>query len=154
MNPEVPIIIIAIAIPLFFLCLRFFKKRNISTQKNRLWIALGFTSFVSPVIYILVILSWLWSNSYYSKTEFNAKVWESTELERYRMSEDIIESKMLLGKSDQEVITLLGPDYIYYNKTTITYMLGFVPGLFNIDPDYLEITLENGIVVSVTQYEG
>ena len=31
----------------------------------------------------------------------------------------------------------------------ISYELGYVLGLFNIDPDYLDIKLENGIVVSV-----
>ena len=70
------------------------------------------------------------------------------------MSEDIIESMMLIGKTQNDVIELLGTEFHEDNDNRMIFELGFVPGLISIDPDYLEVTLENGIVVDVRQYEG
>ena len=68
------------------------------------------------------------------------------------MSEDIIESKLLIGKTKQEIVELLGDDYYSYNENHIAYDLGFVPGLLNIDPDVLDIYFENGKVIKVDQH--
>jgi len=47
---------------------------------------------------------------------------------------------------------LLENDFYTYNENHIAYELGFVPGLFNIDPDVLDIYFENGKVVRVGQH--
>ena len=69
------------------------------------------------------------------------------------MSNDIIKSEILIGKTKEEVIELLGDDFYTYNENHIAYDLGFVPGLFNIDPDVLDIYFEKGKVIKVDQHE-
>ncbi|OHX65436.1 hypothetical protein [Flammeovirga pacifica] len=154
MSLEVPIIILILAIPTYFICLWGLKKRKAGTDSNRKWLALIPTFIFSPLIYVGLIMIWIFSISYYPTNDFNQTEWNSNVEERYKMSEDIIESKILIGKTNTEVIEILGTDFLSNNIRSITYELGHVPRLFNIDPDYLEIKLENGIVVSVHQYEG
>ncbi|MGI9527242.1 MAG: hypothetical protein ACR2MS_09050 [Weeksellaceae bacterium] len=69
------------------------------------------------------------------------------------MSEDIIESKILIGKTKEEITELLGQDFYSYGENHIAYELGFVPGLFNIDPDVLDIYFENGKATKVEQHQ-
>lgn len=154
MSPEVPIIILILAIPTYFFCKWIMNKLKIGNDKNRRFLALIPTVVLSPLIYIGLIMIWIFTISYYPSNEFDKSEWDSNTEGRYKMSEDIIESKMLIGKTQDEVIQILGTDFSSNSEIRITYELGFVPGLFNIDPDYLEIKLENGIVVSVNQYEG
>ena len=69
------------------------------------------------------------------------------------MSEDIIDSEMLIGKTKEEVINLLGKGYSLYDDNWIAYYLGFVPGWIGIDPDVLDIYFKHGKVVRVGQHE-
>jgi len=154
MSPEVPIIILILAIPTYFICKWIMKRLKVGTEKSRKFTALIPTVILSPVIYVGLVMIWIFSISYYPTNDFDKSEWNSNIEERYKMSEDIIDSKMLIGKTQEEVTQTLGTDFSFNNENRITYELGFVPGLFNIDPDYLEIKLENGIVVSVNQYEG
>lgn len=154
MSPEVPIIILILAIPTYFICKWIMKRLKVGTEKNRKFTALIPTVIFSPVIYVGLVMIWIFSVSYYPTNDFDKSEWNSNIEERYKMSEDIIDSKMLIGKTQEEVIQTLGANFSSNNENRITYELGFVPGLFNIDPDYMEIKLENGKVISVHQYEG
>jgi len=154
MSPEVPAIILLIAIPTYFASRWVLKKQNIGDKQSRKLIAIVPAVLLSPVIYVGIIMIWLFAISYYPKQEFDKAKWEKNTEERYRMSQDIINSKMLIGKSEEEVILILGEDYSRFNENEIIYELGHVPGLLNIDPDYLSIHFENGKVVRVEQYEG
>lgn len=69
------------------------------------------------------------------------------------MSDNIIKSKMLIGKTKKQVIELLGDKYFVYNKNHYSYYLGMVPGINNIDPDVLDVYFESDIVVRVGQHE-
>ena len=62
-----------------------------------------------------------------------------------------VNSEMLIGKTKEEVIELLGDDFYSYDENSIEYDLGFVPMLFNIDPDVLVIYFEKGKVIKVEQ---
>ena len=154
MSPEVPIIIVILAIPTYFLCKWVLKKLKLGNDKNRKFLALIPTVILSPIIYIVLIMIWIFSISYYPSSDFDQNDWNSNVQERYKMSSDIINSKLLIGKTREEVIQILGNDFSSDDETELIYELGFVPSLFNIDPDYLEINLENGIVKGVHQYEG
>ena len=154
MSPEVPIIILILAIPTYFICKWIMKRLKVGTEKNRKFTALIPTVILSPVIYVGLVMIWIFSVSYYPTNDFDKSEWNSNIEKRYKMSEDIIASKMLIGKTQEEVIQTWGANFSSNNENRITYELGFVPGLFNIDPDYMEIKLENGKVISVHQYEG
>ena len=153
MSIEVPIIVLILAIPIYFLSKWILKKWNFGNEKNRKYLAIIPSVILSPIVYIGLIYLWIFSISYYPTNDFDKQTWESNPEERYKMSEDIIESKMLIGKTKQEIVELLGNDFYSYSENHIAYGLGFVPGLFNIDPDVLDIYFENGKVTKVGQHE-
>jgi hypothetical protein len=153
MSIEVPFIILILAIPTYFLSKWILKRLNFGNKKNRKLIALIPTIFLTPIIYIGLIYLWIFSASYYPSNDFDKQEWEANVEERYKMSEDIIESKILIGKTKEEITKLLGQDFYSYNENHIAYELGFVPGLFNIDPDVLDIYFENGKVIKVEQHQ-
>jgi hypothetical protein len=153
MSIEVPIIVLILAIPIYFLSKWILKKWNFGNEKNRKYLAIIPSVVLSPIVYIGLIYLWIFSISYYPTNDFDKQTWESNPEERYKMSEDIIESKMLIGKTKQEIVELLGNDFYSYSENHIAYGLGFIPGLFNIDPDVLDIYFENGKVTKVGQHE-
>ncbi|NLR95082.1 hypothetical protein [Flammeovirga agarivorans] len=152
MSIEVPIIILILAIPIYFLCNWFLKKRNIGDRKRRKYLAIFPTILISPIAYVGLICLWFISATYYPTNDFDKQVWESNPEKRYEMSENIIDSKILIGKTKQEIIDLLGNDFYSYNDNHIAYELGFVPRLFNIDSDLLDVYFENGKVIKVDQH--
>ena len=153
MSPEVPIIIFILAIPIYLLSIWILRKLKLGNDKNRKYLAIIPTVILSPMTYIGIITIWLFSIWHYPEKDFDKQIWETNIEERYMMSEDIIESDILIGKTKQEIIELLGIDYWTYGENHISYYLGFVPGIANIDPDVLDIYFENGIVIKVSQHE-
>jgi hypothetical protein len=153
MSPEVPLIILILAFPIYFLTKWILMRLKLGNENNRKYLAIIPTVIFSPLLYIGIIMIWLFSVSYYPKTDFNKQEWNENKKERYKMSNDIIKSEILIGKTKEEVIELLGNDSYFYDESHIAYDLGFVPGLFNIDPDVLDIYFENGKVITVGQHE-
>lgn len=138
------------AVILYFL-LRILFRRLRFIKRKALWSAIA-ALILSPVVYVLVVMAVFSTEYYYEKQGFDPVVWQQKVEERFRMSEDIVESKMLIGKTREEVIEILGPGYSDYTPSHIGYYLGYKPALFNIDPDYLDIYFENGRVVRVVQH--
>lgn len=124
MSPEVPIIILILAILTYFFCKWVMKKLKVGSERNRKFLALIPTAILSPVIYVGLIMIWIFSISYYPTNEFDQSKWNSNIEERYKMSEHIIESEMLIGKTREEVIQILGTDFSSNNESRIMYELG------------------------------
>lgn len=152
MSPEVPIIIIIIACIVYYISKLILKRLNFGTSKKRKIVALISSIILSPLIYLGIIYMMLFTISYYPSNDFDKIKWDTNKAERYKMSEDIIESEILIGKTKTEIIQLLGNDFYSYNNNHIAYELGFVPGLFNIDIDVLDIYFENEKVIKVSQH--
>ncbi|WP_299624727.1 hypothetical protein [uncultured Tenacibaculum sp.] len=112
-----------------------------------------FISFSTLVFIVLIPLLLVYNYLYYPNKAFDKKIWNSVVHVRYEMSKNIIEKELLIGKSKQEVIQLLGTKEFYTEDNRIMYTIGHIPSLFNIDPNILCVELENDIVVSVFQYE-
>lgn len=151
MSLEVPIILLIIAIPVYFLSRWILKRLKLGDEKNRKYFAIILATILSPLLYAGIIMIWIFSISYYPKTDFNKKEWNENKDERYKMSKDIIKSEILIGKTKTEVIELLGTEYYSHDENHMGYNLGFVPGLLNIDPDVLDIYFEKGKVIKVEQ---
>ncbi|SFC61375.1 hypothetical protein SAMN04487891_11528 [Flagellimonas taeanensis] len=151
MSPEVPIIILILAVPSYFVCSWVIRKFKIGHERNRRQIAIISALLLSPFVYVSLIIIWVFSASYYTSNDFDKTEWDSNVEERYRMAEDIIDNKMLIGKTRSDVIQILGSKYSNNNEDYLSYELGIKPGLFNIDPDYLYIKFKNEIVLSVNQ---
>ena len=149
---EVYIINLIIAIPVFFLLRWILRKiiKNGKIQKVTTWIG---TLISTPIIYIGLIILWITIMSYYPSVEFDKAKWDTDKEKRYEMSEDIIQSNMLIGLTKQEVIELLGIEENKIESNLWYYYLGFVPRFLSIDPDVLTIKFVNGKVTEVGQHE-
>ncbi len=147
---EVYIIVPVLGIPVFFLWRWIFKKsRNETSTKIAIWIA---TIISTPIIYALLILLWFFFTSYYPNRDFNEKEWLANKDQRYEYSRYIIKSKMLIGKTKNDVRKILGDEGNLDSNDNWYYELGFTPEIGNIDPDELDIEFKNGKVVSVGQH--
>ena len=91
--------------------------------------------------------------SYHPTHDFDKQKWFADKEKRYELSEDIIDSKMLIGKTKSEVRQLLGDEGNTDESDYWNYYLGFRPGFANIDPDVLDIEFKDGKVVKVGQHE-
>ncbi|AXO81815.1 hypothetical protein DZC78_04915 [Olleya aquimaris] len=144
--------VIIIACIVYYISKLILKRLNFGTSKKRKIVALISSIILSPLIYLGIIYMMLFTISYYPSNDFDKIKWDTNKAERYKMSEDIIESEILIGKTKTEIIQLLGNDFYSYNNNHIAYELGFVPGLFNIDIDVLDIYFENEKVIKVSQH--
>lgn len=128
--------------------------RNVIIQeKKRKFIVLMISVITTPIIYMAIILSLIIGISYYPDRDFDKEQWFNNKEKRYELSHDIIESKMLIGKSKNEVQQILGNEYSSDGEDHWMYELGFRPQLFVIDPDVLDVIFYNGKVVRVGQHE-
>jgi len=151
MSPEVPVILLILAIPVYFFSKWILGILKFGNNENRKYLAIIPAVILSPVLYVGIILIWICSISYYPQTAFNPQEWNEKPDERYKMSFDIIKREILIGKTKVEVIELLGENFDTYNENHIVYYLGLLPGSFAPCPDILEIYFENGKVIKVRQ---
>lgn len=145
------LIVSCVAIAYFF-SLWLLGKSVTGTKQNRKWIAIFPTILFTPLVYFGVMIGYFYIDSYYPSNYFDEAAWHNNKEERYTMSEDLIESELLLGKTREEVIAILGTDYALDTERILLYDLGTVPGGFAFDPDILEVTFENGLVTKVIQF--
>jgi hypothetical protein len=151
LSIEVYFIFIILGIPTFFFWRWLFKKYIKSDRTRKIWTWLA-TIFLTPCIYVGLILVWVFSVSYYPNHDFDKQKWFDNEDKRYELSKDIIESKMLIGKSKAQVRQILGDESENKDSFNVwTFGLGIRPELFNIDDSYLLVDFENDKVVNVEQ---
>ncbi len=107
--------------------------------------------FLSPLLYIGIVGGKLMIEDYSQRHEFNQEIWMSKSSERYKMSNHIIDSKMLIGKPEDELITFLGKDFFKENPNHFSYRIGFVQKIFTKEPFILNVYFKNEKVYFVTQ---
>ncbi len=141
-----------VAVPMFFIVKWILKKFGIGKKQNRKYIAIVPTLVLSLLLYVGIILLCIARIEYYPRQDFNRDLWDSDIEERYTMSKSIIDSDLLIGKSEEEVIEILGDKYLTYEENIMSYNLGYLPGVFVIEPDVLAICFEDSTVVEVEQH--
>lgn len=146
-------LIILLLIIFYFLSKWVLKRFNLGNNKNRKYVAIIPAILLGLITYIGFIIIWILYTSYYPHENFSKDKWDTNIEERYTMSEDIIKSNILIGKTKDEIIILLGDDYYEYNSHHIGYYLGFVPQVMGIDPDILDIYFKDDKVIKVSQHE-
>jgi hypothetical protein len=151
-SVEVFFILILLVIPTYYIC-RWLLKKYIQVEKTRKIASWTATIIATPIIYFGIILLWLFSISYHPTNDFDKQKWFANKESRYEISEDIIKSKMLIGKTKSEVRQLLGDEGNNNESNHWNYYLGFRPGIANIDPDVLDIEFKDGKVFKVGQHE-
>mgnify|MGYP003623237673 FL=1 len=104
------------------------------------------------MIYCIGIYIWLMIASYYPSHDFDQNKWKENKEIRYEYTDDIIDNKLLIGKTKREVIDMLGNEAHDISSDIWYYYVGYVPGIFGIDPDYLVVEFKDDKVVNVYQY--
>jgi hypothetical protein len=148
---EVYFIIFFLGIPVFFFWRRIFKNKVSGDKQRRLVVWLS-TILTAPLLYGALALLVFFFVSYNPKDDFNRKEWFADKESRFKMSGDIIDSKMLIGKTKAQIKSLLGDEGNSDADDDWHYYLGYVPDIGNIDPDLLDITFKKGRVVEVRQH--
>ena len=148
---EVYFILLFLGVPTYFFW-RWLLKKFIPVDKTRKIATWTMTIFSTPLIYAIIVLLWIMSVSYYPSHDFDKQKWHNDIEKRYELSEDLIESKILIGKTKDEIKKLLGEDFQEWGADSWSYYLGYRPQLFSIDPDYLDIDFKDGRVIKVSQH--
>jgi hypothetical protein len=152
LSLEVYFILIIIGMPTFFIWGWFFKK-FIKTDKTKTLATWTATIAATPVIYVGIIMLWVFSISYHPTNDFDKEKWFADKEKRYELSENLIKSKMLIGKTKSEVRQILGNEGNTDESNHWNYYFGFRPGFANIDSDVLDIEFKNEKVIRVGQHE-
>ena len=153
------ILTIILSIPIYFILRWSLKKIKIGNDKSRKYIALLPYFIFLPIIFywthrlVILLFIFLILNSSEKEKPFNVNEWRTETENRHTMSKDIIDSKLLVGKTKDEVVDLLGNDFIEYEDNYIEYDLGIVQlNLYKSGLVVLNIYFENDIVCKVMKH--
>ena len=151
MSIEVPVILIVIAIIIFFLTAWVLKKYCQNIKKNKIT-ALILSIIITPLAYyglILLLISYI---EYIPETTFNKEKWRTETASRYKMRNDIIDNQILKLKNKSEVVTLLGNPSNSVNDNQWIYDLGISSAGFGVQFHSLQITFKNNVVAKVKKF--
>ncbi|MDO6595512.1 hypothetical protein Q4512_01225 [Oceanihabitans sp. 2_MG-2023] len=90
-----------------------------------------------------------------NEKQFDAVSWHTNPLSRYKMSKDIKESNVLIGKSKDAVVELLGkgePSTLT-GRDHLVYSLGKPPSFFETKKETLVVIFEHDYVIQVLHLE-
>jgi uncharacterized membrane-anchored protein YitT (DUF2179 family) len=138
------------SVPLYYFW-RWLYGKFIGDKTKRQITIFGSTVISAPLMFRGLIMLFLFCLFYYPKIDFDRTKWITEPGKRYQMTESMIESKMLVGKTKEEVINLLGGGQGFGTGDTAAYNIGISAGGLGIDPDMLEIQFKNGKVIKVSQ---
>lgn len=149
MGLEVYFILLFIGVLTFFFWKWVFRKflKNPKKRKIAIWVS---TIVGTPILYATLIWSIFAASAYYPHREFDSEKWKNETHTRYELTDDLISRKLLIDKSKKEVEQLLGKG-VNFESNQWVYYVGFVPGMFSIDPYIIEITFKNNKVINVKQ---
>mgnify|MGYP001403698279 CR=1 FL=1 len=152
MSPEVPIIILIIAIPLFFV-LRWMLRRFINDKKTRNWTSLAVTVIIAPVLYVILVAAFFSFLFYEPQYDFEREPWFANKHSRFEMRDNIIESEILKGKTKSEIIEFIGKPDSADSTDVWKYELGTSGFGFGWQFNSLELRFKNGKVSEVKKIE-
>ena len=91
------------------------------------------------------------SLTYLFEGRFNKQQWSSERTTRYKLAADIMESELLIGKTKQEVIVLLGSpsSSTLTGRDHLVYALGEPPSFFESKAEKLVVVFENSFAIEV-----
>jgi len=124
---------------------KFYAKRD--KRKFVFGVTVLFAFLISIIVVLILNISFVPSS-----IKFNMQVWEENLSQRNKMAKYIIEKKLLIGKTKQEVINMLGNDYYNY-PNMMSYQIGYSDNYMSVDPDVLYINFENNQVIEVKRGE-
>ena len=107
LSIEVYFILLCISIPTYFFWRWFFKKRICDKTKRNIsvWVS---TIILTPIIYVGLIGIFIFFITREPSSDFDKSKWLTDKERRFSMGDDIVKSKILLGKDTNQVKQLLG----------------------------------------------
>lgn len=148
------IILMCVVFILVFLFVRTIDKRK--------WLTVLVSLIITPFIYFYGVYPMIniFSN-YHHQKYFSSELWIEKPSLRYELTDDLIASNILIGKTKTEVESLLGPyEWLSWNDTIKdhdnnkwNYSLGIEPGAFNTEKECIEIVFNNDKVTSINPFK-
>ena len=83
---------------------------------------------------------------------FDKDQWRQNPSQRYKMIDDLIESQLLIGKTKDEVVLVLGQPNLKTSErnNAFAYSIGDQPSFFDSQPEHLLVIFINNKVDEVT----
>lgn len=149
---EVYVINLLIGVAVFFF-FRWLLGKFIADEKRRKRAVWAATIIATPLIYVGLILAMLASWSHVPKRDFSQEKWFSDKQSRHEMKENLMKSRLLEGKTKEEVVNILGGPTWGDTTNVWRYDMGTSSAGFGWKFHTLNITFENGQAARVEQYE-
>jgi len=134
----------------------------VKTIDKRKWLTLLLTLILTPIVYFYLFYPLLnIFSSYHHEKRFDKEQWIEKPALRYEMIKEIIDTKLLEGKSKLEIKALLGQkewlgwdDALKANsENKWNYNLGFKPGAFNNMQECVELVFDDTQVKTIRRYQ-
>jgi 4-amino-4-deoxy-L-arabinose transferase-like glycosyltransferase len=149
-------IIVIFFVSIFVLVFLFVK-----TIDKRKWLAVLVSLVLTPIVYFYVFYPILnIFSSYHNEKYFNSEVWIEEPSSRYEMTNNILESDTLIGKTKPEIQHLLGTyEWLSWNDSIKNhddnlwnYALGMKPGAMNTKKECMTLIFKDGKVANIETY--
>jgi hypothetical protein len=149
-------IIVIFFVSIFVLVFLFVK-----TIDKRKWLAILVSLVLTPIVYFYIFYPILnIFSSYYNEKYFDSEVWIEEPSSRYEMTNNILESDTLIGKTKPEIQHLLGTyEWLSWNdsiknhdENLWNYALGMKPGAMNTKKECMTIIFREGKVANIETY--
>lgn len=118
--------------------------------ENEIKKAKRFNYTVFAILIIGILLCAVWGIRYKYQHTFSTSKWTANPHERVKMVDDMLSKHDLTGKTEQEIIALLGEDsgkkISSAKDNSFVYYLGDERGLISIDSEWLIISFTDGLV--------
>ena len=134
----------------------------VKTIDRRKWLTALVSLAITPFVYFygLYPMINIFSN-YHHQKYFSSELWKDKPALRYELSDDMLTSEILIGKSKNEIESLLGAaEWLSWSDMLKNhdvdkwnYALGIEPGAFNTEKECIEIIFKNDIVVDINTYK-
>lgn len=134
----------------------------VNTIDKRKWLTFIISVIVTPFVYFYGFYPMVnIFSSYHHEKYFDSSSWKSSPSLRYEMSDDLVASKELIGRSKEDVKSLLGTyEWLSWNDSIHdkdpnywNYGLGIEPGAMNDQKDNILIVFKNNRVAEVELYQ-
>jgi hypothetical protein len=149
-------IIVIFFVSIFVLVFLFVK-----TIDKRKWLAVLVSLVLTPIVYFYVFYPILnIFSSYHNEKYFNSEAWIEEPSSRYEMTNNILESDTLIGKTKPEIQQLLGTyEWLSWNdsiknhdENLWNYALGMKPGAMNTKKECMTIIFKDDKVNNIETY--
>lgn len=154
--------ILSITLVVFLLIVFVLTFLFVNTIDKRKWLTFIISVIITPFIYFYGFYPMVnIFSSYHHEKYFDSSSWKSSSDLRYEMSDDLVASKELIGRSKADVRMLLGTyEWLSWNDELHdkdpnywNYGLGIEPGAMNEMKDNMLVVFKNNRVSDVELYK-